>query len=186
VISAWRRVGGGRVALTLLRTPSRWLLEGEPDQYASYWYAMIRAVARDTTTRVFIGAEGPLRPDHPVLLSLDTRGTPVISVTSPEGKSEAVALALDPFDPDRWSGRYWPRTTGWHRLELAGSRAIPFRVARNTEWVGLEASARLTATVPRIKPAESSGDRVREWLTPLAFLLLLGALACLWTESRLS
>jgi hypothetical protein len=193
VMAAWRRAGGGRVALTLLRTPSRWLLEGEPDQYASYWYAMIRAVARDTTTRVFIGAEGPVRPDHPVLLSLATRGserdrnrTPKVSVRSPEGSSDAVALAQDPFDPARWSGRYWPRTTGWHRLELAGSRAIPFRVGRNSEWVGLEASARLAATVPRIQPAESSSDGARGWQTPLAFFLLVGALGLLWTESRLT
>jgi hypothetical protein len=121
-----------------------------------------------------------------VLLSLDTRGTPAVSVTSPEGKSDAVALAQDPFDPGRWTGRYWPRTTGWHRLELAGSRAIPFRVARNSEWVGLEASARLMATVPRIKPAESSRDQTRAWLTPLAFFLLVGALGLLWTESRLT
>ena len=121
-----------------------------------------------------------------MLLTLDTRGIPAISVTSPEGKSDAVALAQDPFDPSRWTGRYWPGTAGWHRLELAGSRAIPFRVARNSEWVGLEASARLRATIPRIKPVESPSDRARGWLTPLAFFLLIGALGVLWTESRLT
>lgn len=202
VAAGWRKAGSGRVALTLLRTPSRWILEGEPDLFASYWHAMLRAVARDTTTRAFIGADGPLRADHPVVLTVETpgvsqtslstrnaeRGTSVTSVVSPLGQVDTVPLAQDPFDPARWTGRYWPRSAGWHRLQFAGGRNIPFRVSAPSEWIGLEASARLAATTPRVARANTGSaprDRARAWLGPLAFGALVLALSWLWIETRM-
>jgi len=200
--AGWRKAGSGRVALTLLRTPSRWILEGESDLFASYWHAMLRAVARDTTTRAFIGADGPLRADHPVVLTMETpgvsqtslstrnaeHGTTVTSVVSPLGQVDTVPLAQDPFDPARWTGRYWPRSAGWHRLQFAGGRSIPFRVSAPSEWIGLEATARLAATTPRVARAVTGSaprDLARVWLGPLAFAALVLALSWLWAEARM-
>jgi hypothetical protein len=199
MVAGWRKAGSGRVALTLLRTPSRWILEGEPDLFAAYWYAMLRAVARDTTTRAFIGAEGPIRADHPVFLTVETselgqptrnaeRSAPVTAVISPSGALDTVPLAQDPFDPSRWTGRYWPRTAGWHRLQFARGRSIPFRVSNPMEWIGVEASARLAATAPRVAGAlgaDARGELAHAWLGPLAFAALVLALSWLWVEGRL-
>ena len=197
--AGWRRAASGRVGLTLLRAPSRWILEGESDLFATYWHALLRAVSRDTTTRVVLGADGPMRADHPVFITLETmghwtgtgngeRGTPATTVTSPGGEADTIPLAQDPFDPARWSGRYWPKRAGWHRLELPGGRAIPFRVSNAFEWIGLEASARLAASTPRVarmNERTTTRDLAREWLGPLAFASLLLALSWLWIESRL-
>lgn len=193
VIAGWRRAGRGRVAATLLRTPSRWLLEGETDLYAAYWYTMLQAVTRDTTTRVTVSAEGPLRPDHPVTIALTLAdppppaGFPTAVVVSPAGATDTLALAQDPFDPSRFTGRYWPRAAGWHRVGLGNDRVIPFRVTAPGEWVALEAGARLAATAPRIAPptlASAMGTRARRWLAPLAFALLVLSLTWLWIEGR--
>jgi hypothetical protein len=193
VVSGWRRAGVGRVGVTLLRSPSRWLLEGEPELYAAYWYAMLRAVTRDTTTKVLVSAEGPLRADHPVTITLDfanppeSAESPVAVVKGPDGRCDSLALAQDPFDPARYSGRYWPRSAGWHSVALRGDRRIPFRVTHPGEWMGVEASARLTATLPRIASAMAEagiGTPARAWLGPLAFVVLLLSLVWLWIEAR--
>jgi hypothetical protein len=187
--AGWRKAGAGRIGLTLLRAPSRWVLEGEPDLFAGYWHAMLRAVSRDTTTRASVSADGPLRADHPVWLTLrNSRTQPGAVIRAPGGESDTIPLAQDPFDPASWSGRYWPRTAGWHQLDLVGGRSIPFRVSAESEWIGLEASARLAATAPRV--ARQNGrmttrDLARTWLGPLAFATLLLALSWLWIESRL-
>ena len=210
-VVASRRAGSGRVGLTLLRAPSRWILEGEPDLFAAYWQTLLLAVARDTATRISIAADGPVRADHPVTVTLlvpssefraptashsspppeprnSELGTPRVSVTSPTGVVDTVPLAQDPFDPIRWTGLYWPRSAGWHRLGLGADRSVPFRVSYPAEWTGLEASARLAASTPRF--ARGTGRRAPRdfalaWLQPALFTVLLLALSWLWIEARL-
>lgn len=205
IVVGRRSAGSGRVALTLLRAPSRWMLEGEQDLFAAYWYTLLRAVERDTVTRIAIAAEGPARADHPVTLTLQVRSsefevprgpgsvgtlnselrTPHVSVTSPSGAVDTVPLAQDPFDRARWTGLYWPRTPGWHRLRLSAERSVPFRVSYPSEWIGLEASARLAASVPRFARVSRHGaprDLALAWLRPALFAILVAALSWLWIE----
>jgi hypothetical protein len=187
--------GAGRVGVTLLRAPSRWVLEGESDQFASYWSLLMRAVARDITTRIGLLSDGPRHPDHPITitaLSPEGRppsphaGSPFLVVRSPGGTIDTLAAARDPFDPGRWSGRFWPRVAGWHSVEFAGGRRVPFRVSPEGEWEGVEASARLAATRARLgRPvAENLGRASTDWLQPAAFMLLVLSLTWLWWEGR--
>jgi len=174
------------------------MLEGESDLFAGYWSAMLSAVARDTVTRVAFEADGPLRADRPVTLALlapdrsrepmagGAKGGPRVAVLSPSGARDTIALARDPFDARRWTGRYWPRESGWHALELTGGRRVPFRVTSSGEWTGLEAKARLTATLAHLGQASGAptgstpgGQRL------VLFGLLILALTWLWVESRL-
>ncbi len=208
IVVASRRAGSGRVGLTLLRAPSRWILEGEPDLFAAYWRTLLLAVARDTVTRIAIAADGPVRADHPVSLTLQVRSsqfgvpgspgspgtwnselrTPRVSVTSPTGVVDTVPLAQDPFDPIQWTGLYWPRTAGWHRLGLGADRSVPFRVSYPAEWTGLEASARLAASGPRFGREAGhrpSRDLALVWLQPALFAILVAALSWLWIEARI-
>jgi hypothetical protein len=190
-VASWRHAGIGRVGVTLLRSPSRWLLEGEPELYAAYWFALLRSVTRDTATRVLVGADGPLRADHPVTLTLDladapdSADAPMVVMKAPDGRLDTLALAQDAFDPARFTGRYWPRTAGWHSAILRGGRTVPFRVTQAGEWTGVEAAARLSASLSRIReagsPAATHGLR---FLGPVAFLVLLLSLTWLWIEGR--
>lgn len=190
-LAATRHVGRGAVAVTLLRTPSRWLLENEADRYSAYWFALLGAITRDTLTRVTLSADGPLRPDHPVRVTLtrvapDSSALPVVTIRAPDGRADTLALGQSPFDPATSTGRYWPRVAGWHRVELGGGRNVPFRVTAAGEWQGLEASARLTATRARVAGPGGNAER-REpgaLLGPLAFAALVLALTWLWVEGR--
>lgn len=189
-LAATRNAGAGRVAVTLLRSPSRWLLENEPDLYSAYWYTLLGAVTRDTLTRIALSGDGPLRVDHPVRITIDQpipdSAAPFLAVRAPDGRSDTLALAQSPFDPAQWSGSYWPHATGWHSAVLRG-REVPFRVTTPGEWAGLDASARLAATMPRLAGMTATAGLAapgRAWLTPLAFLALLLALTWLWLEGR--
>lgn len=183
-----QRIGSGWVGLTLLRAPSRWLLEGDADLYASYWSTLLVAVARDTVTRVAFEADGPLRAGTPVRVTLVVPGAaaPVVAAVSPSGERDPIALARDPFDSRRWTGHYWPRTPGWHGLQIGPERVTHFRVSHSSEWIGLEAAARLSATMQRLP-----GDAPRvPRQSPLAwrlgaFAALLTLLTWLWLERRL-
>jgi len=186
-----QRLGSGRVGLTLLRAPSRWLLEGDADLYASYWSTLLSAVARDTIVRVSLASDGPRRAGMPVRLRLLLPGAgpvvpPPVTVLSPAGDSDPIALARDPFDPRQWTGRYWPRTAGWHELRLGAERTMPFRVSHRGEWTGLEAAARLEATMERLPVTtgrRAAGNPLAWRLAAFATLLIL--LTFLWIERRL-
>lgn len=188
-----RSSGEGRVGVTLLKTPSRWVLEGEEDLYGSYWQLLLTSIARDTITRVSVSASGPLRPDHPVSITLtiprvaaEPGAWPVASVAGPGGQVDTLPFARDPLDPRLWRSTYWPTGPGWHTLRLAGGRSVPFRVSRPGEWIGLEASARRMATAAKLgRQAEASvvADHLPYRL--LLFIAIVGLLTWLWVEPRL-
>ena len=167
-LAARRNAGAGRVAVTLVRTPSRWVLEGEQDLFAGYWDRLISAVARDTATRASIEGGAAPRVDRRLQLSLLASARPeAVSIAAPDGTLEPIALARDPVETRRWTGAYWPRQAGWHALRL-GARELPFLV--------LEAPAAAGVETPGAPPSH--------WLQIIAFLALLAALTGLWLESR--
>ncbi|MBK7923382.1 MAG: hypothetical protein IPJ95_07065 [Gemmatimonadetes bacterium] len=164
-LAARRQAGAGTVALTQVRAPSRWRLEGEDDLFAAYWSLLIGAVARDTSTQVRLEGAAP-RADHRLEITLLGTSRPAAAVRGPDGTREPLALAQDPFDPRLWHGSTWPREAGWHTVELA-DRSQPFLVHPAPRRV----SAIATEQSPRPR-------------TILGFLLLLAALTALWVESR--
>ncbi len=191
-IATVRSAGAGRIGATVLKTPSRWVLEGEEDLYAGYWQLLLSSIARDTIQRVAIGASEPRLPHHALSITLTTPGSsirpswPVATVESPEGSVDTVPFAQDPVDPRQWRTNYWPTTAGWHALHIVGGRSIPFRVNQPGEWKGLEASARLRAT--RAALSRSPAPAVRPSRVPLrlvVFLAIVALLTWLWVEPRM-
>ncbi|MDX2121668.1 MAG: hypothetical protein SF070_11515 [Gemmatimonadota bacterium] len=170
-LAARRNAGAGRVAVTLVRTPSRWALEGEQDLFAGYWDRLISAVARDTATRASIEGGAAPRVDHRAAVTLIATARPeAVSVAAPDGTLEPIALARDPVETRRWTGAYWPRQAGWHALRF-GAREVPFLVLEPPP--GAEGGR----GVPTAPPTD--------WRLQVAiFSLLIGALSGLWLESR--
>ena len=187
VLAVARPLGAGAVVATLVAAPSRWVLDGEADLYAGYWSRLLGRVARDTTSRLAWTSDGPLRPGRGLTLTLVTAAAaPALTVRAPDGSADTVALAQDPVDPRRWSGRYWPRDTGWHHAD-AGSARLAFHVHASTAWLALEAATRdratrlaLTAHAGTVTPSlttRNPGDL-------LGFLLVVAGATLLWWEHR--
>ncbi len=170
-LAAVRAAGKGQVAVTLVRGPSRWQLEGDPDRFAAYWSLLLGAVARDTATEVRIEGAALPRADRRLEITLIGGGDEARAGIQGVGATvEPLALARDPFDPRRWSGTWWPRDAGWHAVRLGG-REVPFLVAPARPTVGAGEGA------PPSPPRRAA-------TTVMLFLLLLGSLTWLWAESR--
>jgi hypothetical protein len=189
-LAAVRSTGNGRIGATVLKTPSRWVLEGEEDLYASYWQLLLGSVARDTVARVAIGSDEPRLPNHAVSVTVTLPGRrdrswPIATIESPTGSIDTIPFAGDPVDGRQWRSSYWPVVSGWHTLHLAGGRSIPFRVNRAGESTGLEASARLRATASALsRAAVAPAGSSRLPLRLVAFILIVGLLTWLWIEPR--
>jgi hypothetical protein len=183
VLAAMKRLGDGAVAVTVLEAPSRWVLEGDDELFAGYWAALIGAVARDTAARFRIEGVAPVLPDHRLGLELRARtvGGPIV-VIAPSGLSDTVALAQDPLDPARWTGLYWPRQPGWHRV--AGADA-GFKVQQAGAWTGVEAATRL-ATMSRLSAARAGAAAgiPSSWLRLWCWTALIVAMTIVWAEDR--
>ena len=168
-LAARQSRGAGSVAVTLVRAPSRWQLEGETELFASYWSVLLQAVARDTGTEVRIEGRGAPAVDRRMGITLLSGADPVrASIVGPDGTVDPVALARDAFDHRRWSGAWWPRSAGWHAVRLAG-RDVPFLVVARSDG--------------GIAVAGTAGSERSVWVL-VAFGVLLGALTWLWAESR--
>lgn len=183
VLAAMKRLGDGAVAVTMLEAPSRWVLEGDDELFAGYWAALIGAVARDTAARFRVEGVVPILPDHRLGLELRARTvTGPIVVIAPSGLTDTVALAQDPLDPARWTGLYWPRQPGWHRV--AGTDA-GFKVQQAGAWTGVEAATRL-ATMSRLSAARAGAAAgiPSSWLRLLCWAALIVAMTVVWAEDR--
>jgi hypothetical protein len=162
-----RRLGAGWVGSTLVRTPSRWLIESETQRFGSYWSLLLGAVARDTSVRAALTGDARRYADQTLELSLWSRSSPTdVAILAPDGTVDTLPLARDPFNPSRWTSRYWPRAAGWHTL-LLPDRQTAFLVRPS-----------LPAAASWIAASETG------WRRGFAFLVLLVALTGLWVEAR--
>jgi hypothetical protein len=185
-VAAWRRSGAGAVAVSLVTTPSRWRLGGEPKQFAAFWSLLLGAAGRPAAA----GWEmtGPALVDRPLRLArLGPDTTPAAVVDGPDGGRDSMFLAQDVIVPTRWEGSYWPRTPGWHRVS-GDSLALDFDV-RAGGWATLEAAAlhrvtaeRAAAVIPsRTRAAPPSPRRIP---SIVLFGVFLGSAAVLWSSGR--
>lgn len=190
-VVAWRRHGGGAVAVTFVLTPSRWELSGERALFADYWSRLLGAVARPPQVRWEVSQ--PPRVDAPMqLIRTGATGGGAVVIQSPDGSRDSLYLAQDPLTATRWEGSYWPRMAGWHRV-IADSAAPGFYVTSG--WTALGAAARHRATLERAgidratnaAAAERAGaapGRSRRVPDVLLFALFLASVTVLWSESR--
>src|SRR5262249_6172285 len=138
-----------------------------------------------------IEADGMTRVDRPATIELTHRSAaPVnqlqqVSVAGPSGTVDTIPMARDPFDPGHWSGRFWPKEIGWHSIQIGSDRRTSVRVSGAEEWEGLDAAARLRATMKRAGAGHAPAEMISPFnLRLLLFAGLLVAITYLWLESR--
>ena len=184
-VTAWRRRGGGAVAVSLVLTPSRWRLGGESELFATYWSRLIGAVARPPQVRWEVSQ--PARVDAPMqLVRAGADSGAAVVIETPGGERDSLYLAQDPVTTTRWEGSYWPRAGGWYRV-IGDSAAPGFYVSSG--WAAAAAAARRRATVERARAsshsrADRAPGRSRRIPDFLLFALFLTAVTVLWSERR--
>jgi len=181
-----RTRGRGVVALTLVATPSRWFLDGDRELFAGYWSTLLGAVARDTSARVSLASDGPLRPGRRATLTvLNPAPLARLAVRASGGQVDTIPLEQDPEDPRLWRGFHWPADTGWHTVTLDGEVRFGFPVHGPGSWMALEAALRLETSRAGLQggQAASSSGPARD-AEPLGFLLFVAGASLLWWEHR--
>lgn len=181
--------GAGRIAVTLVTAPSRWIRAGEHAAFAAYWAPLLAATAGTQLDDPWtVGGWAPERAQQPVEIALRAaQRSPIALVAGPTGERDTVYLTADAVEPGRWLGRFWPRDAGWH--EITGAPA-PFYVARAAAWPGVQAAERLDATARWAAAAPAAGveqaSQTRRRHYPLGWWLGLFVIAAgvLWADRR--
>jgi hypothetical protein len=187
VLAQVRPHGSGKIVLTLVAAPSRWLRAGERPQFASYWATLLAAAVQrhdDWTIE-----SPPARVHQPLRIGVHSASAvPLAVVVTPAGGRDTVFLEPHPLDPGRSTGRYWPREPGWHAL--AGVPASEFYVVSAAAWAGLRAARRLAATAywaadaPAALPERAPAPQRRRWPLTWWLGLFVAAAGVLWAERR--
>jgi hypothetical protein len=182
--------GAGRIVVTLVAAPSRWLRSGERTQFAAYWTALLGAAAGTRHGDRWTVSGG--RVHEPIRIVVRAAGRPagqaVVRVIAPSGARDSLYLTRDAIDPTRWSAQYWPREVGWHEIE--GANEAAFLVTSATAWAAQRAAERLAATAhwsAIAPPAPAAGPPGRQQKPlPLTWWLALFVLAAgvLWADRR--
>lgn len=180
------------IAINLSGSTYQWILDGRWSEYASLWSQILTGVAPASgNPRWDVGTSGPVLVGEPTPLRLsNAAGVPDPEVISPAGIPTHLPVTQDPLDPTRWSGVFWPREEGWHRINPGRDDEFWFRVNHESEFEAYRAAASVAATQLRSysRGADFQGEekKTREPIpTFWFFLLFCTAAGYLWLEPRL-
>jgi hypothetical protein len=199
-VEAYRNVGLGRVAISILRERHRWLTSGDAATYTAYWARLMGRLGRPAPLPYFLPVEDDAWPRPQQLNRLCAMaGNGDVSFDVTPLKDDA-ALMLEGAAPGtggpRRCAEFWPQRPGWHRVRLyagnvddARSEAYHYVFAEQ-EWRTNRRFERRQATLLRASSSaadESAMTRtVATDITPqwpwLVFLISAGLL---WLERRL-
>jgi hypothetical protein len=185
----WRPVGIGRVGVSLVETPSRWLLAGDRDAYDGFWSLLVSALGRPRSEWAVEGA-APAFVDHPLVIARSGERRDHAVIEQPDGSLDTAYLA-PAIDSSRWAGTWRPRLAGRHRV--LGPDTAAFDVRGAGEWPALRAARRSAATT-RAALASARHGAGGEDATPTTesvpipplpfFLAFVVSAGWLWWERR--
>ena len=191
--------GRGQIALNLVNATTRWQRENEAASFAAYWSYLFSRLSRHGEAAgrwsLVNGDTGPVSVDHPLTLrwSGPPDAFPAPGNVVAADATTVIPLAQDLQEPGIWTGTFWPRKPGWHRVTAAKSGTpLDFYVHPTEAWPDLQSARRRAATArfaadmnassaPLLAPAAPGRQRIPPgWW----FVLLLVAAGYLWTERR--
>jgi hypothetical protein len=201
VIEAYRNVGLGRVAISILRERHRWLTSGEAATYTAYWARLMGRIGRPAPLPYLLPAADDAwsRPHRRSRLCAMAGDTEVTFEVAPLQGEPTLALesAAPGFGGPRRCTEFWPRQPGWHRVTLQagadGERLSEawFYVFGEHQWQNHRRYSRQQATLrraSRIAADEAAMTRTaRVDVEPLwPWLVFMISAGLLWLERRLS
>ena len=186
-VAQWRPVGIGRAGVSLVESPSRWLLEGEPSAFDGYWGLLVSRLARPRP-EWSVEKATPAFVDEPLVIARSGEIAEHAVIEQPDGSRDTVYLAAS-ADSTWWAGSWRPRLAGRHLV--MGTDTAAFDVRGATAWPALRAARRSAATS---RAALASGRATRESPPPIAdtepispvpfVLAFVAAAGWLWWERR--
>jgi hypothetical protein len=201
VVEAYRNVGLGRVALSILRERHRWLTSGDEATYTAYWARLMGRLGRPAPLPYLLPPADDAwpRPQQRIRLCAMAGDTDVSFEVAPlQGKPmlELESAAPSVGGPRRCA-EFWPGRAGWHRARLyagddgEGRSEAYFYVFGEHDWQTHWRYSRQQATLRRASASASDPAEMtrtaRVDIDPLwPWLVFMISAGLLWLERRLN
>ena len=113
-------------------------------------------------------------------------------VTSESAVADKIYLRQDRINPRQWSGIYWPKHAGWHRVSTQRWNPLWFYAQKPDQWKSWQQNQKIAATeqfAALSAMKEDSGAAISQRFQPIPllwfFLLFLAGSAFLWLERKI-
>lgn len=184
-VVALKSAGMGKLSVQTLTNTFALELGGQPQAYADVWTSLLESTARPAATPwdIRLTSPGPHFPNVPVHFQVVAAG----GVPAIKFDSVLVPLREDVWVDDVWHGTVWPQRSGWQKLKLNDSTAIPFFVPPFENENTLTRYQQLQANRQRSNETIAVTDQVRWTAVPswIWLTLFLGAACVLWLTPKL-
>ncbi|MBC5993968.1 hypothetical protein [Pontibacter cellulosilyticus] len=200
LLAGAKRAGWGKVAMSFVPQTFPWQLEGKDQVYASYWSTLLSAITKEQVKEKFWQLEQPQvpQPDKPVILSFTDytlaagATTPAATVTSlAYSASINLPLAQHIHQLSTYNGTFWPRRSGWYKVETPNAAPYFFFVQEPSDWEHESIAARRAATEAFVaqQSASSAADAIAYKEEPVSLIWFFVAFVLssgfLWLEEKL-
>ena len=139
-----KMVGFGKIVVTTVPNAYAWWLNGNKEDYATYWSTLLKKAARKSASdHSWETQSGLARVNHKIDLSLQTASGGAQGL---QFGSEMMYPHQNYLLPYEWRSTHWPKRSGWQMLTSADTSASWTYVYNNEEWSGLLASEKYAVT----------------------------------------
>ncbi|MBP2834002.1 hypothetical protein J8281_17535 [Aquimarina sp. U1-2] len=142
-ITAYKQIGKGRIATTILENTYELLLKGETVAYQNIWSRSIEEVSkREASLAKFEDIKRVARKNHPVDFTMRTSTEePVVEINS----NYQVPLRQNIDIPEVYTGITYPIASGWNTLSIKQDTTIVshFFVTDSSYWQASRSKQRL-------------------------------------------
>ncbi|GAA4272463.1 hypothetical protein U6A24_10050 [Aquimarina gracilis] len=188
IISAYRRVGNGRVGATILENTYELLLQGDSVMYKQLWSGVIEKLGnREIKTSQWQSNGAVVQVDRPFDFSLRTSIEKPIVKTSNE---YSISLRQDINLKNVWYGTTYPIEQGWHKLwvEQDSTATFNYLVTDSLYWKSQKHYKNIEENI-RYFNTSSIKAQVNQPLQPINtlwfYLLFLMCSGFLWLEPKM-
>lgn len=191
-VAAYVPLQYGKAGTSLLQNTYQLILDGNEALYARIWTQVLNSIAKEKAREVeWKGITAIPRPNQPFEFELRTALGDMDIITA-EGTN--IPLIQNSVMPTKWTGKQYPRKTGWNQLRVSQDSIAPFPyfVYGENQLSSIAKSEKLKANYQRFGSENTFGESVsasKKEMEPISpywfYIVLLMSLGWLWLEPKL-
>ncbi len=187
-LGGYQYSGIGKVGILSFQNSYELVLDGYQDLYRSVWLDIFEQVAKRHEVGLKIDFEENLPiVDSPLIVHFENNTNQEYQVRV---GGLALALKQDVQLPNRWTGKYWASTSGWHSLFVDSTTVSNRYVFNKPDWSSLISHRKIQNTHLLVKQKQQKIKEPVKYtyrkISPVIFyIIFLISIAYLWVEAKL-